>query len=136
MRSNSARSADTSASPDARRIIRCASRSRTKAWGFLRKSSGISSNASTTRARRGSRAGRARGSAFPSPSRSSRLTEEGFGPKAAKVEEQRSFLPCRGRTRYHEGERMPIEIGAPPYSRFRIGFDDRDRGKVFDYWEE
>jgi len=31
---------------------------------------------------------------------------------------------------------MPIEIGAPPYSRFRIGFDDRDRGKVFDYWEE
>lgn len=31
---------------------------------------------------------------------------------------------------------MTIEMSAPAFSRFHIGFDDRDKGRVFDYWEE
>src|SRR5438874_57032 len=31
---------------------------------------------------------------------------------------------------------MPTELTIPDLSRFHIGFDERDKGRVFDYWEE
>lgn len=31
---------------------------------------------------------------------------------------------------------MPTELTIPEFSRFHIGFDDRDKSRVFDYWEE